>query len=403
MASLIQTLFYLFAFAALVSGCSPAQPVAPRSMPAMQVVLAPATEKVLDDTSTYVATLKSRKSLNLRPQASGRILEIFVRSGEQVPQGAPIAELDKHKQEALVSSCEAAIQSAMAEKRNAEATLKTLAANRLSKVANVEFQRRQFSRYKQLNTEGAVSAENVDQVRNQLAVAEAEVEAVDAQLSAQHASVAKNDRLIEQARSQLLEQQEQLKYFTVRSPFAGIVGDIPVKLGDQVDTTSVLTTIDQSRPLELYVSVPTSQFQRLRKGLVVQILSADGKVSEEGRVFFISSQVDGKDQSILAKAELQNPANKLRSGQVVNARVIWDKVHVVTIPVTAVTRFSGQDFVYLAVESEPGKIHAKQTLVKLGDIEGNEYRVVSGLKPGDKIVASGGQNLSDGMPIQPKM
>lgn len=403
MASFVHTFLFIIAGAALLSGCSPAQPVAPRAMPAMQVVLAPVAEKVLDDSSTYVATIKSRKSLNLRPQVSGRILQIFVQSGDEVPPGAPIVELDKQKQEALVNTCEAAIQSAVAEKKNAEATLKTLAANKLSKVANVEFQRRQFSRYKQLNTEGAVSMENVDQVRNQLAVAEAEVEAVEAQISAQQASVAKSQRLIEQARSQMREQVEQLKYFTVRSPFAGNVGDIPVKLGEQVDTTSVITTIDQCRPVELYVSVPTSQFQRLRKGLPVEILNADGTVSERGRIFFISSQVDGRDQSILAKAELLNGKNRLRSGQIVNARVIWDKVQVVTIPVTAVTRFSGQDFVYLAVESEPGKLHAKQTLVRLGDIEGNEYRVVSGLKAGDKIVASGGQNLSDGMLIQPKM
>lgn len=385
-----------------LQGCAPsAQPMAPPTAPAMPVKLEDAEEKVLSDQSTFVATLKSRKSVNLKPQIEGRLLEILVKSGDIVKPGQQLMILDKSKQEAQVTNTEAAIESAVADEKNAQATLKSLQATKLSKIASLEFAQTQFRRYQQLNAQGAVSAENVDEKRNDLSIRKAELEANDAQMDAQQAQISRAQKQIMQARANRQEQLEQLKYFTVKAPFAGMIGDVPVRIGDYVTTETMLTTIDQTRPLEVYINVPTSMSSKLKMGLVADIVDDTGKIIEEGKVFFISSQVDNGQQTVLVKAEVQNLAGDLRSGQTANCKVIWGTVRTVTIPVTAVSRFSGQDFVFVAVPGAEGKLTASQRSVTLGPIEGNEYRVESGVKAGDRVVVTGVQNLADGVPINP--
>lgn len=369
-------------------------------MPATLVKTAAVTSKVLPETSTFVGMLKSRRSVSLRPQVAGRVTRIFVRSGDDVSEGTALLELDKSKQEAVVSNASASIESSLAEQENAKAMLKSLESTKLSREATLKFAKRQFERYKTLADEGAVSTENVDQWRNQLNIAQADVETVEAQIRAQQATLAKTSKLLKQAKAAMSEQQEQLRYFTVRAPFAGEIGDIPVRIGDYVTSDTLLTTVDQTRPLELYISVPTTESRKLHKGLAVQILNDDGTVHHTGSVFFVGAQVDSKDQSVLLKAEITNPSSEIRSGQQVNARVIWGSAPSLTVPVTAVTRLSGQDFVFIASKSGDGKLSAMQKAVKLAAIDGNEYRVLSGLQAGEEIVVSGTQNLSDGMPIK---
>jgi multidrug efflux pump subunit AcrA (membrane-fusion protein) len=104
----------------------------------------------------------------------------------------------------------------------------------------------------------------------------------------------------------------------------------------------------------------------------------------------------------MAKASFPNNG-RLRDGQFVRARVIWQSEPGILVPTTAVTRVAGNPFIYVA---ETGKAPsgesqqiARQRPVKLGAIQGNSYQVQSGLSPGDQIIVSGILNLSDGAPI----
>lgn len=367
----------------------------------MPVQTQTATAKLLDETSSYVGTFKSRKSVNLKAQVPGRILSISATSGDKVVKGAPLVELDRQKQEALTANSEAAIESAIADKASAEANLKSLAANRLSKLANVRFAKTQFARYQQLNKEGAVSTESVDDYRNRLSIAEAEVEAIDAQMKAQEAIVSRSGKQVTQARAGMREQQEQQRYFTVRAPFNGVIGDIPVRVGDYVDTNTMLTTVDEDFPLELYIAIPMAQATKLHIGQSAQVIQG-GQVVDSGKIFFVSPQVDQRDQSVLVKALFDNRTHRFRSGEIVNARVLWEKVSAITIPVAAVSRMSGQDFVFIAENDGKGGTQAKQKVVKLGEIQGNEYRVLSGVQSGERVITSGIQNLADGVPVKPQ-
>jgi len=117
------------------------------------------------------------------------------------------------------------------------------------------------------------------------------------------------------------------------------------------------------------------------------------------RVNFISPQVDTATQSVLAKAPVDKAADRLRSQQLVRARITWSTQPGITIPVVAVARVSGQFFAFVA-EQKDGHDVARQIPLTLGEISGNDYTVLSGLKPGDQVIVSGGQSLADGMAIK---
>jgi RND family efflux transporter MFP subunit len=200
--------------------------------------------------------------------------------------------------------------------------------------------------------------------------------------------------------AQVQQEQVQLRYFTVAAPTAGVIGDVPVRVGNQVSTQTVLTTIDQNETLEVYVSVPIERAGALRKGLPIRLLGPDG-ADDLGTtvVDFISPRVDDQTQSVLVKGQVRNPDGRLRSSQNVRARIVWKTTEGLVLPVTAALRISGQFFAFVA-EDAGGQLVAKQRAIKVGPIAGNHYPVLDGIKPGDRVVVSGVQKLADGAPIQ---
>jgi RND family efflux transporter MFP subunit len=204
----------------------------------------------------------------------------------------------------------------------------------------------------------------------------------------------------ESATAARVTQQRELAYYTLTAPFAGIVGDIPVHIGDYVSPQTLLTTVDENKELEAYVYIPTELSGNIRMGLPVQIVTSSGDLIESTRINFVSPQVDNALQGILVKAPIHKSLDTFRNAQLVKARVIWSTAPTPTVPVLAVTRIGGQSFVYVVTQADKGSV-ARQRAVTLGDTLGNDYAVKDGLKPGDKVIVSGIQFLLDGAPVQP--
>jgi len=343
-----------------VAACNRGQTDAPPpQMPPTPVTLATAEARPIEDTTEYVATLKSLRSTTIQPQIDGQITQILVKSGDRVRQGAPLMQIDPRRQQAAVSSQE---------------------AERASREAAVAFARQQAQRTQDLYAAGAISKQEQERAETELRTAEANLKALQAQVQ---------------------QQEVQLRYFTITAPTAGVVGDVPVRVGHVVTPQTVLTTIDQNETLEVYVSVPIERAPALKIGLPIQILSSDGDDTlATSAVNFISPHVDDQTQSILVKGQVRNPAGTLRAMQYVRARVVWKMSQGLLIPVTAVLRVSGQFFAFVA-EDAGGKLVAKQRAIKVGPITGDTYPVLDGLKAGERIVTSGTMKLADGAPIQP--
>jgi RND family efflux transporter MFP subunit len=220
---------------------------------------------------------------------------------------------------------------------------------------------------------------------------------------------------IAQARSQVAEAAAQVRASEVKvrdtkivAPITGIVGDIPAKVGDFVSKGDTLTTVTQNQTLEVQLkSIPLERGPELRLGQRVEGTDNQGNVLATGRISFISPQVNTSDQSIPAKAVFDNSEGQLRDGQFILAKVIWKTRPGVLIPKIVVVPLAGKDFVYVAQtqgQSQQGKpqLVARQKPVKLGEIQGNNVQVIEGLQPGEKIIVSGTQYLSDGAPIIPQ-
>jgi RND family efflux transporter MFP subunit len=322
-------------------------------MPVEVITLA---ERPVEQTTEYVGAVKSRQSTTVQPQVEGFVTRIQVRSGDRVGPGTPLVEIDPRMQQAAVASLESQVA---------------------SRKADLQQARQQSEREKTLLAAGATSQAEAEQADTALATAEAQVKATEAQLR---------------------EQRVALAYHTVSAPTAGIVGDIPVRVGDRVTTSTVLTTIDRNAGLELYVNVPVQEAANLKVGLPVHLVDDRGNVFATERLSFVSPSVDGATQSVLAKATLEG-GESLRTEQFVRARVVWSERPSLTAPVIALNRIGGQYFAYVAEGGDQGTI-ARQRVVEPGPVVGNDYVIKSGLKPGDRLIVSGVQRIADGAPVK---
>jgi RND family efflux transporter MFP subunit len=339
----------------ILAGCQQkgAVPAAAAGMQALPVQTISVSMAPVPVGSDYVATIKSRRSTTIQPQVSGRITEIRVKSGDRVKSGQVMMALDSQPQVAQVQAQR---------------------ATENQKKAVYDFNVIEQQRQRKLFEAGVTSHDAWDQAEQAFANSKADYESA--------VSLTKTS-------------EAQLAYYTIRAPFDGIVGDIPVHVGDYASTTTVMTTVDERKDLEAYIYVPTQRVGEVRLGLPVELYTTGGKLMEKTRIDFLSPQVDGDLQGILAKAPVQATPDMLRNAEIVKARVIWDTKPKAVVPVLAVTRLGGQAFVYVA-EDQGGKYFAKQRAVTLGDTVGNDYAVQSGLKEGDKVIVSGTQFLVDG-------
>ena len=353
----------IVAAAAMVGGCSraPGGPPPGQAMPPTPVALAPAHAAPIEETTEYVASLKSLRSTTIQPQIDGQVTRILVTSGDRVQQGAPLFQIDARKQQAAVSSQQAELAAA---------------------EAAVSYARQQQQRSSELYSAGAISKQALEQAETALRTAEANLKALQAQVQ---------------------EQEVQLRYFTITAPTAGSVGDVPVRVGSQVTTQTVLTTIDQNDTLEVHVAVPIERAAGLRIGLPMQVWSSDGaqRVATT-TVSFVSPHVDDQTQSVLGKGTVRNPDGTMRASQYVRARIVWKTADGLVVPVTAVLRINGQFFAFVAESRDGGALAAKQRAIKVGPIVGDTYPVLEGIKPGERVVVSGAQKLADGAPIAPQ-
>ena len=355
--AVVLSLAVLSAAAACNSSGAPAS--APPAMPPTPVELAVAQPAPVEDATEYVATLKSLHSTAVQPQVDGQITQIGVASGQRVAAGAPLMQIDAQRQRAAVSSQEAELA---------------------ARSAAVAFARQQAQRTGELFAAGAISKQEQEQAATALETAEANLKALQAQVQ---------------------QQQVQLRYFTVAAPTAGIVGDVPVRVGNMVTSQTVLTTIDQNETLEVYIDVPVERASSLRIGLPIRVVSSDGSQAlAQTTVSFVSPHVDDQTQSVLVKGAVRNPGGSLRPAQYVRARIVWKTADALVVPVTAVLRINGQFFAFVAEESG-GRLTAKQRAIQVGPIVGQSYPIVAGIKPGERVVTSGAQKLADGAPIQP--
>jgi RND family efflux transporter MFP subunit len=314
------------------------------------------TEKLINDEDEYLASLTSRRSITLYSQVTGYIRQIAAKPGDKVREGSLLIAIDPGQQ---------------------AATLRSLAASLETRKATRDFAVHNDESSKNLAASGLLSDLEYQQRHSLRATAEADVKMAEAQLQAQ---------------------ADLLRYYRITAPSDGIMGDVPVKIGDYVTPQTRLTSVEQDSLVEAYVYIPIHKAAAIQAETRVALLGDDGRTICEEKPSFVSPQVNVDTQTILVKTICPNDG-RLRSAQVLKARMIWARKPGLTVPTVVVTRQAGQYFVFVVETGEGGALVAKQKPITVGAIQGNEFVVTGGLAAGVEIVGSSIQKIHDGSAI----
>jgi RND family efflux transporter MFP subunit len=440
---------------------------------AVPVKLATVGNQTVQESSVFVGTLQSPRFITIKPQVEGRIKQLFIKEGDRVQQGQPIVSLQNDDAQAIlqqriaagqqasanlallqagtrpeqIAQARATLSQAQAKLRDAQSgaqpqEIAQAVAQIDAAKAALDLAKSRTLRYAQLAKQGAISQDQFQGYRQvqrsdeaAVVVAQKKLEQLrrsrSSDISALSATVEQQQQnlrqqqngsrpeeiaqarsLVSQAAAQVRAAQVQLQYAKVLAPFTGVVGNIPVKVGEYAAKGDTLTTLTKNDSFDLNLAIPLSRSKQIRAGLPVELLDASGKSIAMGKVSFIAPNATADSQTILAKANFTNTSGQLLNGQSVQAKTIWNERSGILIPVTAVSRLGGKTFVFVA---ETGKqttdgnssLVARQQPVELGSIpqgggyanEGNNYQVIQGLKQGEKIVTSGLLSLTNGAAI----
>lgn len=340
------------------SGCDKgaATPGPPEGPPPVAIQTLTLAASPVRETVEYLGTLTSRQSVEIRPQVSGYVRAIHVRSGDRVEAGKVLVEIDSREEAAAVESARA--QGAAARAALAQA-------------------RRNAARVQALQREGLAPAEELERARSDVALAQAATREADAAVS---------------------QRKVQLQFFDVVAPSDGVIGDIPVRVGDAVTAGQVLTSLTQSAELELSVLVPSERARGVEAGkTMLEVVGSDGATLQATPAFFVAPQADPRTQLVEVKAKVDNTLG-LRESELVRTRVVYSEREAVQVPALAVVRQSGQAYLFV-VAGSGGALTVVKQAVSLGALRPGGYELLSGVPVGERMAVSSIQSLHDGSAV----
>ncbi|MEO1429709.1 MAG: efflux RND transporter periplasmic adaptor subunit [Cyanobacteria bacterium J06633_8] len=374
----------------------------------LSVKLAEVKVGKITESSEFIASLQSLNSQTLQANVQGQVSQIFVKKGNQVTAQAPLLQIRSSNQPAAInnnsSSNSAAAPTIQPKLQNARAQLQELQAQQLSKSQNLQLIQQRYEKYSNLASQGAVSKQTKDESAKRLEAAKIDLNNLNAKIAAQKAAISKLEQTLQQAQikntANSLAVPKTPQQHRISAPFKSTVANILVKVGDSVKPSTRIVTVTQNQPLEVDIPVSLEKQSQLRKGMLVEIIDSKGKNIGTAKVFFIAPEVNSNTRTILVKALFDNTQRKMRSGQFAKARINWNQDTGLLIPTTAVFRIAGEAFVYVAQRlnstAPNSQLVARQKQVKLGKTVGNQYQVIEGLQPGEKVIVSSLLNINNG-------
>jgi multidrug efflux system membrane fusion protein len=316
--------------------------------PPTAVSVAEAKSEVIPNLLAAVGDLAAVHQVNVTSDVSGRITDILFTAGSSVKAGSPLVQLFDAPEQADLASFKA------------QATMAQLSLERARQLAS-----RQFG--PQATVDQAQSA--YDQA---------------------NAGIAKTQAIISQK--------------LVRAPFDGELGVRRVEVGQFLTAGTQIVSLTDLSELYANFTVTEKDSGQLKVGQTVRI-SVDAYPGRafEGKITAIEPQIATDTRNIRVQATIANPDHILKPGMFVTATVVLpDKPAVVTVPETAVDYTLYGDSVFLITEKEnDGKtsLSAVRTFVRTGNRVNGRAEILSGLKPGDRVVAVGQLKLQSGAAV----
>jgi membrane fusion protein (multidrug efflux system) len=343
----------------------------------------------------WIGTLTGQVNADVKGQVTGYLLTRNYKEGSFVRKGQILFEIDPRPFQAALDQARGQLAQAQAQLSQDEAQLSTAEANQLKSQLNVE-------KYEPLAKVDAVSKQDFDNATQTDLANRAQIKAAEAAIAAAKAQIKTGEAAVETATI-------NLSFTRVISPIDGIAGIAQAQVGDLVSTSSgPLTTVSTLDPIRDYFTVSEQQYLALQKRFSdsekdhwkLQLILADGTTyPQEGQFYFADRQVNPNTGAIQLAALFPNPGNVLRPGQYGKVRaIVRVQQNALLIPQAAVNEQQGSNLV--AVVDKDNRVSMRP--VQVGQRTDTMWVIDGGLKPGDRVIVEGQQNLRPGMTVQTK-
>ncbi len=314
----------------------------------------------------FSAKLKGQADVTITPQVSGQLMQICVSEGQQVVKGQTLFSIDS---------------------RNAQLDLEAAQANLDAALASENSAKLEYESNKNLFEKNIVSRYMLDNSENSYKQAQASVA---------------------QARASVNRAKVTLGFCTITAPVSGVIGEIPVRTGDQVSPASRLTVVSGNMNMDAEFSVTEAHIEKsVSAGLtkedkakymaelpeVTFVMKNGTEYPYKGRITSLTGVVDAATGSLGAKASFPNPEGHLFSGIQGTVVLPYSEQDVIVIPQAAVLRLQDKSLVY-KVKADSTATAVVVTYADAGN--GRDFIVTSGLNVGDKIVTVGANNVQEG-------
>src|SRR5271170_3709401 len=361
--------------------------------PVVEVV--PVEQRDVPIYGEWIGTLTGQVNADVKAQVTGYLLTRNYKEGSFVHKGQVLFEIDSRPFQAALDQAKGQLAQAQAQLVQDEAQLATAEANQHKSQLDVE-------KYEPLAKADAVSKQDFDDANQTNLANKAQVQAAAAAIAAAKAQIQASQAAVETA-------SINLGFTRLVSPIDGIAGIAPAQVGDLVSTSSgPLTTVSTLDPIRDYFTVSEQEYLALQKRSSdsekdhwkLQLVLADGTTyPQEGQFYFADRQVNPNTGAIQLAALFPNPGNVLRPGQYGKVRAVTRmQSNALLIPQAAVNEQQGSYLV--AVVDKDNRVSMRP--VQVGQRTDTMWVIDGGLKPGDRVIVEGQQNLRPGMTVQTK-
>ena len=388
-------LFVVLIIAAVAAaGCNGTNAEAERASAdavAVNVSTIAAVEQPIKRFTRVSGTLTAQEDAQVAAEVAGRVVATPVERGSNVGANSELIRIAAAEGEA--QAVEARANAAQIEARLGVATGEAFAVERVPEVANaqatVQLARTEFARAQQLHKQQLLSQAEFDQKK-------AQTESAERQYDVARNGAAQQYQSLLAARARVTVAQKALADTTVRSPFAGVVAERFVSIGDYVTRGTKVASVMRVDPLRVELTVPEQYVATLATGRVVTF-EVDAYPGETftGHVRYVSPSVAADTRALTIEAVVPNASGRLKPGFFATAQIERATMVLgVLVPATAVRTVSGTARVFVIAGDR-----VEERIVTAGQAIGDRVEITSGLKAGEQVVATGVERLVDGVRV----
>ena len=317
----------------------------------------------------FSARMKGQNDVTVTPQVSGQLMKICVAEGQQVRQGQTLFIIDSRNAQLELEAAKANLQAALAQENSAKLEFES--------NQNL-FDKKIVSSYMLSNSENAYKQAQASVAQAQAAVNRAKV---------------------------------NLGFCTITASVSGVIGEIPVRTGDQVSPMTQLTMLSGNTTMYAEFSVTEAIVEAMVKEGVKAtelekylanmppatfIMKSGTEYPHQGRVISLTGVVNAATGSLTAKVSFPNPDGHLYSGIQGTVVMNFAEKDVMLVPQNAVVRLQDKSQVY-KVQADSTATAIDVTIEDTGN--GKDFIITSGLNVGDKIVTTGANNVTEGQRV----